>query len=607
MDKASEQRIIVLDPTTANKIAAGEVVERPASVVKELLENSIDAGSRRIGVEVEDGGLGLIRVTDDGIGINANDAPLAFQRHATSKITAAEDLNALTTLGFRGEALPSIAAVSRLEMKTKTPADLAGTIVRLEGGKLISSGEAGCPTGTTVTVRDLFYNTPARREFLKSPVTEGAYVSDLVTRLALAYPEISFRFINGGQLVFHSPGNGQQIDVINSVYGKDIARRMLPVDYRAENITVTGFVSPPAVNRANRSAFSLFVNRRYVQSKTGSEAVLEAYHTLLPLHRFPVVVLNITVPPDSVDVNIHPAKTEVRFHAEAGIYAQLLAAIRAALSGGSLIPSVPQLIRRSSPAPVRQTDFREYDAAFSGRSSAVQFPPPEDKVPTKATEPAPSVTASDEMWREAEAEYAPSAQPATQADFPELTVIGQAHNTYIIAQSEEGIFLIDQHAAQERVNYERMMRENAGRPASQSLLVPVLLDLTLQEKTLLREYLPVFERLGFGLEPFGGNSYLLRSLPVIFTANQGEGVIQAVLADLLARDRTLRVSTIREEAIIQAACKASVKANERLSKGEAESLLRQLAGTANPYTCPHGRPTVLSFSLPELEKQFKRI
>lgn len=606
MNRKSEKAITVLDPATAGKIAAGEVVERPSSVIKELLENSIDAGSRRIGVEIEDGGLSLIRVTDDGAGVSESEAELAFQRHATSKITAVDDLSSLTTLGFRGEALPSIAAVSRLEMKTRTTGSLAGTVVCLDGGRLLSRGEAGCPIGTSITVRDLFFNTPARREFLKSPTTEAAYVSDLVTRLALAYPEISFRLLNGGQLVFHSPGSDRQIDVVNAVYGKEIARRMLPVEYRAENITITGFVSPPAVNRANRSAFSLFVNRRYVQSKTGSNAVLEAYRTLLPIHRFPIVILNIALPPDSVDVNIHPAKTEVRFHAAAGVFTHLLAAVRSALSGASLIPSVSQLIRKSNSPSLHQTDFREYNRNFAGRGTVGSFPPPDAETEAAEEEAIISGTKA-EVWLESKAVYSSSPDQCAQSRFPELTVIGQAHNTYIMAQSEDGIFLIDQHAAQERINYEKLMRKNSSPAVSQSLLVPVLLELTLQEKAILREYLPVFEQLGFGLEPFGGNSYLLRSLPVIFTPNQGEGIIQSVLADLLLHDRIPRANEFRAETLIQAACKAAVKANERLTKGEAESLLQQLAASDNPYTCPHGRPTVLSFTLAELEKQFKRI
>ncbi|MGI5838304.1 MAG: DNA mismatch repair endonuclease MutL [bacterium] len=598
------RRIIVLDLATANKIAAGEVVERPASVVKELVENAIDAGSRRIGVEISDGGISLIRVTDDGAGLGETEAELAFQRHATSKIITVDDLAGLTTLGFRGEALPSIAAVSRLEMKTKTPGSLAGTVIRLAGGEIVSKGEVGCPAGTSVTVEDLFFNTPARREFLKSPAVESANISDLVTRFALAYPEISFRFVSGGQLAFHSPGNGRLRDVINAVYGKDIARRMLPLEYRGGDVVVTGFTGPPALNRANRSAFSLFVNRRYVQSRTGSEAIMEAYRTMLPLHRYPIVIMNIAVPPDTIDVNVHPAKTEVRFHDENGVFTHIRAAVRNALAGASLAPPAASLLRKSGAATTEQKDFREYDRAFSGRSGTVPFPTPELSQKNGESE-SPALTAK-AAWREQEADYAPAPETGSKSRFPELSVIGQIHNTYIVAQSEDGVYLIDQHAAQERVNYERLMREDDGRTVSQQLLVPVLLELTLQEKSLLDEYFPALERLGFGLEPFGGNSYLLRSLPVIFTPNQGEGVVQTVLDELLSRDRVPRTKELREEALIQAACKASVKAKERMTPGEAENLLRQLAATDNPFSCPHGRPTVLSFTLTDLEKQFKR-
>ncbi len=608
---ANPKRITVLDEQTANQIAAGEVVERPASIVKELVENAIDAGSRRITVELGDGGVSLIRIIDDGSGIRADEVSLAVCRHATSKISQAADLAHLATLGFRGEALPSIAAVSRLEIRTRTPDSPGGVALVSTGGTTRSESEAGCPVGTRVTVTDLFYNTPARRAFLKSPATEGAYASDILTRLALAHPEIAFQLLNNGHLTLQTTGNGRQIEVIGAIYGKEIARRMLSVEYRGEQMGLSGWVSPPVISRASRNTFSFFVNQRYIRSKVLSDALLEAYHTLLPLHRFPIAVLNLEMDPAAVDVNVHPAKMEVRFHAENSVYGQVLQAVRDALRAGNLIPEV----RRPAGPGLPSANF----GTPAPEQTRLPAPPSAPKpggaspVPADARTPDPTSWAAEPSAPEPAAQEAAlayrelPAEPASAA-FPDLTVIGQILNTYLVAHSPEGLYVVDQHAAQERINYERMLASRSrAEQYSQPLLVPVVLEMTPPEKEILRDHLDRFAAAGFQLEPFGGSTWLLRQVPTVLVGVSLERVMHEILAALLQPPHLPRQSQLLEDMIIMAACKASIKANERLNQGEAESLLRQLAATEQPYTCPHGRPTLITFTAAELEKQFKRV
>ena len=568
--------IRVLPPELASKIAAGEVVDRPASVVKELVENSLDASAGRITVEIEAGGVGQVRVSDDGQGIAASEVELAFQRHATSKLQTLDQLEAVATLGFRGEALSSIAAVSRLSLTTRTCEADAGYQVQLEWGQLARSSPQGCPPGTTVKVSDLFGNLPARRKFLKSNAAETSRVHDLVARYALAYPDVRLQLIVDGRPVITSPGSGKAREILLELYGAEVASNMLEVigEDPETGYRVEGFISPPSINRANRTYMTFFINHRWVQNRMLSYALEQAYHGLLPDKRYPVSAINIGLPYHDVDVNSHPAKREVRFHHEGRVFSTLQKAVRAALIADSPVPQMqppagPPI--GALPAPVGGGPSFFPRRAFSGPKQDYSAPP----------------------------DAAAPRQPP-----PALKVVGQVKLTYIVAEGPEGMFLVDQHAAHEMVLFDQLLRHGAQRSSpSQPLLEPVTVELTPGQIEVLGNHADLLESYGFQVEAFGDNAYLLRSVPVMLTA-QDPGKSLLDVLDLVAFEGLVR----QHEDILAAsiACHSAIRAGKPLTEAEMRALLEQLEVTDNPHTCPHGRPTMIHFSSYHMEREFGR-
>ena len=577
--------IQVLPPDLAARIAAGEVVERPVSVVKELLENSIDSGASQVTVEVQAGGVELIRVIDDGSGIPADELPIAFQRHATSKLTAPEDLDRVATMGFRGEALPSIAAVSRVAVQTRLHEGAAGTRIALRWGETIDLGSEGCAPGTVVEVSDLFGNQPARRKFLRSAQAETARVQELVSRYALAFPEIRFRLVNDGRVSLNTPGNGQPREALLAVYGSQVAANMLEIQAEdAESgYAVEGFAAAPSVSRANRTYLTFFVNRRLIQSRMLSFAVEEAYAGLMQVKRYPVAAINIVLPYDELDVNSHPAKREVRFHKENKVFSMTQRAVRAALMSESPVPAATPA--GSVQAPFFQPGGRR---GSSGGFGAVVRGGTADAYPEQ---------------RPADASGGDALQLLGRPAVP-LKVVGQFQLTYIVAEGSEGMYLVDQHAAHERVVFDRIIqRRGEQSSASQPLLAPVSVELTPSHSTTLQDNLNDIADYGFEIEPFGERTYLLRAVPAVLTADDpGKSLID--ILDLA----TLEGLTRQKEDIMAAsiACHAAVRAGQAMTEPEMRALLEQLEATPNPHTCPHGRPTMVHFSSYHMEREFGR-
>ena len=574
--------IKVLPPELAIKIAAGEVVERPASVVKELLENSIDAGASQIIVEIKSGGVELVRVTDDGNGIDASEVELAFERHATSKLDTVEQLEAVATLGFRGEALPSIAAVSRLTMTTRPQQAQAGRRVELRWGREVRSGTQGCPPGTSVEVSDLFGNMPARRKFLKTNSTETSRVQELVARYALAFPTIRFQLIVDGRSTLATPGNGRPRETLLALYGAEVAEAMLEVSgedpetgYRVE-----GFASPPSLHRANRTYMTLFVNRRWINSRMLSYAIEEAYHGLLPDRRYPLAALNLDIPYAEVDVNSHPSKREVRFHREGKVFSTLQRAVRAALVADSPVPQIfPPTGRPPGLAP-------PWPASPGSTERMGSFYPRGAFTGQQQDYPAP-----------------PGAAVPRQ-DLPALKVVGQVKLTYIVAEGPEGMFLVDQHAAHERVLFDQIRRRASERTAqSQPLLEPVTVELTAGQAGVFKSNAEFLASYGFDVESFGENAYLLRSVPSVLTGQDPAQSLVNVL-DMVAFEGLLR----QQEDVLAAsiACHSAIRAGKSLTEAEMGALLEQLEASDNPHTCPHGRPTMLHFSSYQMDREFGR-
>jgi DNA mismatch repair protein MutL len=644
-------RIKVLDPITANQIAAGEVVERPASVVKELVENAVDAGASKIEVEVIAAGVELIRVTDNGCGMQREDAVLAFQRHATSKISSSSDLGEISTLGFRGEALPSIASVSNMETITREANCLEGTRLLISGGKIDQVQDAGCPVGTTFVVRDLFFNTPARRKFLKSDATELGQISDVLNRLAMAYPKISFKLINQGRVLLYTSGNGSLLETVSQVYGRELARDMVPISVEGE-LALGGLLSKPQHTRSTRAQQTFFINGRYIRSKALTEAVAEGYHTLIPSNRYPIVVLNLQLQPNMVDVNVHPTKLEVRFSKEASL-GFVADAIRDALRSNLLIQglenkSVPSL---AEPTPLSyQPDTKDLPL-FTGEETYIQsslkavsilqpFTNAGQVVPSEETRAAicpdttftkpdankvvllqseqqkdtkeptmfVDISTPSHVTQAAPSEVIYEAQgvEASLSKLPDLEPLGQIDLTYIVAKGLEGLYIIDQHAAHERLNYEELWSKAAsGQIESQLLLDPITLELTNQEMELLVENIFQFSDLGLLLEHFGGNTFLLRGHPT--DIDNPQELIRDLLELFTQGEKKIEARKLREEIIYMLACKSSITANKRLSTSEMEHLLWRLGQAENPFSCPHGRPTIIAISVAELAKRFQRV
>ncbi|MCU0520226.1 MAG: DNA mismatch repair endonuclease MutL [Anaerolineae bacterium] len=592
--------IRLLPESVASRIAAGEVVERPASVVKELLENSLDAGSTRIDIETQDGGATLIRIHDNGTGIPAAEVALAFRRHATSKLETADDLEAIATLGFRGEALSSIASVSRTTCVTRHTSETAGTRLRIEGGEIVSHTSVGRPSGTELIVEDLFYNVPARRKFMRSAQTERRHIDSFTTRYAIAYPSVAFTAVHDGREVLRSPGTGDPREVLLSIYGTDLGASLLtvPEDYTADQpIEVRGFVAPTTVHRANRGYITLFINGRWVEDLRLTYAIIQAYHTLLPVNRFPVAFVLVTVPPGDVDVNVHPAKSEVRFRDADTVFRAVQRAVRATVVNEAPVASSWSAGETVEPAGDASTRTRL--AALQPSQGHITFPPI-----TRGEAPQASGLL---VGANSAGGLAPSSRPqSTSGQFlPPLRIVGQVATMFIVAEGPDGLYLIDQHAAHERVLYERLVSGAAtGTLARQPLLDPEIVTLPADEAGRLEELLPSLGDVGVEAEVFGPNTFLVRALP----AELGMVSSADLLADIAAvQQSSSPIRSHLEESLIRHICKrAAIKAGQVLSLQEMDRLVKDLERTGNPRTCPHGRPTIVEIPTEDLARRFGR-
>ena len=655
-------KIHVLDAETIDKIAAGEVVERPASVVKELVENAIDAGATSITVEIKDGGISFMRITDNGSGIAREQIRTAFLRHATSKIENADDLTRIASLGFRGEALSSISAVSQVELVTKTKDSLTGTRVIIEGGVEKAFEEVGAPDGTTFLIRNLFFNTPVRRKFLKQPATEGGYVADLMEHLALSRPDISFKFMMGSQTKFYTSGNGELKEVIYRIYGKDVATNLIPIDFEDNGFQIKGYLGNPALVRSNRNHEIYFLNGRFIRSSVLSKAIEEGYKEYLMQHKFPLCVLHMNVEDKSqVDVNVHPTKMEVRFSDSPAVYNLIMQAVRNTLKNKEMIPEttlpdakVPvkkavtytEVVMPGMPAkpynkPMTEqvnhgcdhnNSKKEQDRTSEINNQGSPIGLQELKImsdvlestkanTTKLKAPEPFETKRTQSFKVME-EVRYQVDRNKMTDFKQETlfetkvisqenrtkyqIIGQVFDTYWLVQFEDKLYIIDQHAAYEKVKYERFMKQYHEKTiVTQNLMPPIIVSLTGKEETILKEYMELFNNLGFEIEEFGGDEYALRAVPVdLYGCNERQMFLEVLdeLSDMGPRE-SLKVV---EEKIASMSCKAAVKGNNRLSREEAEKLIDELLTLENPYNCPHGRPTIITMSKYEMEKRFKR-
>ena len=655
--------INVLDQATINQIAAGEVVERPASVAKELVENAIDAGATAVTVEIKEGGISLLRVTDNGCGMEKDDIRTAFLRHATSKIKTALDLITVGSLGFRGEALSSISAVAQVELLTKTKDAFVGSRYVIEGGEEKAFEDAGCPSGTTFLVRNLFYNVPARKKFLKTAMTEGGYINELMERMALSRPDISFKYMNSGKTVLHTTGGNELKDIIYHIFGRDIAMSVLPVKYPKDEfgIEISGYIGKPVIARGNRTQENYFINGRYIKCAIINRAIEDAYKSYMMGHKYPFTAIHITVPPEFIDVNVHPAKMELRFSNNEAIYHAIYQVIRDTLSGKNMIVpvslsekedkkeqkrevlqqqkvSVPepfevkrreQLIHSAEQhkATTEQKMQILYDVVKENRENV-----PENKesvfVKEEKTEyhaePGiqiiPEISQSTNVDLQIQKESETKSEPVKpeQISLPadllakdnrkEFTLIGQLFATYWLIEMEEQLFIIDQHAAHEKVLFERTMEKlrKQEEVLSQSIMPPMILSLSMREAECLKKNLNVFERLGFGIEEFGGLEFKITEIPADMVSVDSKELLTEVLNTLLS-EREFKNADVLLEKVASLSCKAAVKGNHRMSEAEARQLISDMLTLENPYHCPHGRPTTISMSKYELERKFKRI
>ena len=614
--------IAILNQETIDKIAAGEVVERPCSVVKELVENAIDAGSTAITVEIKEGGISFIRITDNGCGIERDQVAVAFYRHSTSKIRSAEDLLTVKSLGFRGEALSSISAVARVELITKTYDELTGTRYVIEGSKELSNEEIGAPDGTTFIVKDLFYNVPARLKFLKTAQTEGSYISDMVEKLALSHPDISFKFINNNQTKLHTSGNGNRKDIIYHIFGREISSSLLAVKHECEYFKVEGFIGKPVITRGNRNYENYFINGRYVKSNILSRAIEEAYKSFLMQHQYPFTVLYFTFFSE-LDVNVHPTKMELRFDNNNEIYVELCDTIYAILSRKEMIPEVPvdstpapkkivHEYKEPIPEPFEKRRINEVRAAESrsvyGQSvtsavkdySAIE---PAVKTPKTSTayEPAQAVTGTQQTLGDYDKVF------LTESSKKQFSIIGQLFKTYWLIEFEDKLYIIDQHAAHEKVLYEKTMARLANKDfTSQRISPPIVMTLDARECEMLEKYRPQIEQFGYEVEHFGGKEYMISAIPDnLFNIDMKDLFIE--MLDDFSNATGRQTPDIITEKVASMSCKAAVKGNDKLTLPEINKLIDELLSLDNPYNCPHGRPTIISMSKYEIEKKFKRI
>ncbi len=646
--------IQILDQQTIDKIAAGEVIERPSSVVKELVENAIDAQASAVTVEIKEGGISFIRITDNGCGIEKEQVPLAFLRHSTSKIKSVEDLFTVSSLGFRGEALSSIAAVSQVELITKTSLGISGVRYVIEGGKEQSSEEIGAPEGTTFLVRNLFYNTPARRKFLKTAQTEAGYIANLMEKLALSHPETSFKFIANNQLKLHTSGNSNLKEIIYHIYGRDIAGNLLEVQEENELFSVNGFIGKPLISRGNRNYENYFINGRYIKSALIAKSIEEGYKSFVMQHKYPFTVLHISVKGELLDVNVHPTKMELRFSNGEAIYQFLTDLVRKAINQSELVyqvslenewevkkrqeqqkreqlksgrqapepfetkrlQAIKEGIRKDSPY---EKKFEKYPQATE-RSVLEKQPQQSDEIHTVEKQPQQladySISGQQPDLAAETSDFAISPEKMGEqitrklldiSSQKEHRIIGQLFETYWLVEFDNQLYIIDQHAAHEKVLYERTMKSMATKDyTSQAIYPPILLTLNMQEEALLKTYRDYFEKLGFVFEHFGGKEYSVTSVPANLFGLEGKNILVEML-DGLSGFHGRETPQMITEKIASMSCKAAVKGNQKLSRREVEALIGELLTLDNPYHCPHGRPTIISMTKYELEKKFKRV
>ena len=650
--------IQLLDQNTINQIAAGEVVERPASVVKELMENAIDAGATAITVEIREGGIGFIRITDNGCGIPKQELSLAFKRHSTSKIRSAEDLLTVSSLGFRGEALSSIAAVSQVELITKTADSLTGSRYQIEGGVEKGLEEVGAPDGTTFISRNLFFNVPARRKFLKTAQTEGSHVADLVEKIALSHPEISIRLIVNNQNKLHTSGNHNLKDIIYTIYGREITANLIPLKIEHEVVRVTGFIGKPVIARGNRNFENYFINGRYIKSALISKAIEDGYKSYMMQHKYPFTMLHFEVEPEYIDVNVHPSKMELRFKDGETMYRVIQQTITEALNGKELIPQVTlgnerkeekaavsePVVKKEEPlVPVKKAETRAPEPFEVKRREVLGIAEPRAPYPEKPKTPVPSYVQSpnrptvrpvtsyqssenilkDKMIQKPKEEPRQETKPVPKQEAKQMEMfdnrllseksrfrhrlIGQVFDTYWLVEFNDNLYIIDQHAAHEKVLFEKNFASLKSREyTSQFISPPIILTLSMQEEELLKRHMKIFTDIGFEIEHFGGNEYAVRAVPDnLFSLAKKELLLE--MLDGLTEENMGTASETIYNRIATMSCKAAVKGNHRLTDREANELIDQLLSLDNPYTCPHGRPTIISMSKYEIEKKFKRI
>ena len=634
--------IHLLSSDTVNRIAAGEVIERPASLVKELIENSLDSGADSITVDIQNGGISFIRVTDNGSGFMKDDIPTAFLRHATSKIREESDLSHIESLGFRGEALASIAGVSKVELITKRKEDFLGSRYLINGGEEVEFSEIGCPDGTTFMVRDLFYNVPARRKFLKSAVTEAGYINECINRFAVQRPDVSFSFMSQGRTLLHTSGNGNRKDAVYAVFGRMIADNLIPVSYEGKTVSISGFLGKSAINRGNRNYEMIYVNGRQIRSGILYKAVEDAYSNYLMQHRYPFTVLLFEINPEEVDVNIHPAKMDVRISEQETITAEITTALAEILRKAVLIPDM-EPAEEVKVAPVRPPEAFEtvrirQEAAYHApvftssvqeakvpelRSESVSqgiTPVENDTVPVfsrpaEAAVSAPVSTVCAESFRMPVEESDTKQEQASflDTDFQKMRdevsfrIVGQVFKTYWIIETNDQMYIIDQHAAHEKINYERFVKAmNEQTLASQTLFPGIVFSLSIREEEILQRYSESFEKIGFTIEHFGGRDYRITAVPVCLYRIDARDYFLSVLDSLSESGTSVRPEQVYET-LASMSCKAAIKGNQRISEMEAEHLFKELLTLENPFHCPHGRPVIISMSQTEMERKFKRV
>jgi len=649
--EAQGNKIRLLDKDTINKIAAGEVIERPASVVKELIDNSIDAEATDIRIEVEKGGKNSILIRDNGCGMSRADALIAYKKHATSKLTRIEDLDTVSTMGFRGEALASITAVAKVEILTRPPGEITGTKIVIHGGKVLESSNAGTAPGTSVHVKDLFYNTPARRKYLKSDRTELAHITDTVMQLALANPDTSFTLLNEGKPVIRNAGSNDLFNSIVNLLGPETARSMLPLKHKTEDFEIQGYISKPETTRSESDHLFLFVNNRPVASRAIASAVRAGYYTKIPKGRYPVAVLSLVLDPGEVDVNVHPRKAEVRFSREKELEDAVTGAVGKVLSEHGLVPEIREKGSRAFQKPfevsgssgrlqvseaqetfqkkIAETEVSDKSGVPENISKTLREKAETYTYPVKDTErklrkserlidfagekgaqETLRVKEQDSRLGEEKEkiniEEGQKPKPKTNTDpLEDLRVIGQVSKMYILAEKEEDLVLIDQHAAHERILYEQVLRIKKSRV--QELITPMTIDLTPKEKVLMEEYIPYLEEYGFGISEFGDNTYVVTFVPEVFGRLEDPELIHDVVSDLLASGKVKKETGVSEKVCKTLACRAAIKGGAACSPRQMEELIEQLKKAENPYSCPHGRPTVITFTKSELDRMFARI